>query len=492
MRRLLAVLALLVLAAPASAAPRGPFGHAGRWITDRDGRVVVLHGVDMVNKLQAKGYAPDGVGFGADDADLLTREGFNAVRLGLIYAGLEPQPGVYDDAYLGRIAGTQQLLADRGLLSLVDFHQDMYNERFNGEGWPDWAVADDGLPPQPNVGFPGNYLVQPALNRAWDHFWADDFGPGGVSVQGRYAAAWKHVAAVFRDRDEAFGYNLLNEPWPGSPYAGCFNPLGCADQDKALDAFHAEVITAVREADPDKLVWWAPYLTFDFGAATTTSVPDANAGFGFNLYCASLVAEAASQGSDPTPPDQKQQGCGYEEGYVFDNAAAVSERTGAALLMTEFGATDDLATIRRVADQADEEMVSWTYWSYFNEDVCCKRPNEGIVRDPSQPLTGDNVKQAKLDVLARPYPQVVAGTPQRWSFDAATRTFSARWATARAGGGTLPGGATTDISVPARHYPGGYAATVTGGRVTSASDAPTLMVVADGAAATVSVTVTPR
>ena len=35
-----------------------------------------------------------------------------------------------------------------GIFNQLDFHQDLYNERFRG-GWPDWAVLDDGLPAAP-------------------------------------------------------------------------------------------------------------------------------------------------------------------------------------------------------------------------------------------------------------------------------------------------------------------------------------------------------
>ena len=62
-----------LLAAPAAApgrsrsreaaAAKGPLGHAGRWITDRRGRVVILHGFNMVYKVPP--YAPDRIGFGA-------------------------------------------------------------------------------------------------------------------------------------------------------------------------------------------------------------------------------------------------------------------------------------------------------------------------------------------------------------------------------------------------------------------------------------------
>ena len=201
----------LVLAASsaAAAAPTTPLGHHGRWITDADGRVVILHGVNMVYKRPP--FAPDAVGFGADDAQFLADNGFNTVRLGVIYKGVEPQPRQYDDAYLARIEATQQVLADHGIFSLVDFHQDMYNERFQGEGFPDWAVDDDGLPAQPQLGFPYNYLAQPATIRAFDNFWANK------TVRGRglldaYAQAWRHTAAGFATAPYVMGYDLMNEP----------------------------------------------------------------------------------------------------------------------------------------------------------------------------------------------------------------------------------------------------------------------------------------
>src|SRR6266511_1390900 len=99
-------LALVALAAApaAQAAPTAPLGHAGRWITDAEGRVVITHGVNMVYKKEPN-YYPSVTGFGDDDAAFLARHGFNSVRLGVIYAGVEPKkPGQYDDAYIDHVA----------------------------------------------------------------------------------------------------------------------------------------------------------------------------------------------------------------------------------------------------------------------------------------------------------------------------------------------------------------------------------------------------
>jgi endoglycosylceramidase len=80
--------------------------------------------------------------------------------------------------------------------TLLDFHQDLYNERFQGEGWPDWQTIDDGVPSEPQLGFPTNYLVNAGLQRAFDNFWANT-PVEGRGLQEAYAAAWRRVAAKF-------------------------------------------------------------------------------------------------------------------------------------------------------------------------------------------------------------------------------------------------------------------------------------------------------
>jgi endoglycosylceramidase len=179
------------VAAAAQVLPAAPVGHAGRWLTDATGRVLLVTGVNMVNKLSP--YAPDATGFDDDDAAFLAANGFDAVRVGVIWKALEPQPGVFDDSYLARIAATARTLGQHGIVSLLDFHQDMYNEKFQGEGAPDWAIDDNGLPAFPQLGFPANYFLQPALQHAYDNFWANAPGPDGVGLQDWYAGAWRNA-----------------------------------------------------------------------------------------------------------------------------------------------------------------------------------------------------------------------------------------------------------------------------------------------------------
>src|SRR5206468_2013299 len=198
---------------------------------------------------------------------------------------------------------------------------------------------DDGLPNQPQNGFPGNYLAMPALQHAFDHFWANDPGPGGVGLQDRYAAAWRHVAERFAGNRYVLGYDLLNEPWPGSTW----------------------------------------------------------------------------------------QECSTSDDLVMSNADKRSAATGDALLMSEWGATDDVPSLLGPLELADKHMMSWQEWHYCGCDdptTTGSGDKQAIVLDPSKPPSGDNLKTTTLDVLSRPYPRLISGTPDSWAFDPDTRQFT--------------------------------------------------------------------
>jgi endoglycosylceramidase len=489
------VIATTLLGGNAWAGPTAPLGHSGRWITDARGRVVILHGVNMVYKRPP--YYPAATGFGDDDAAFLAGHGFNAVRLGVIYKGVEPSPGSYDDGYLNQIAATESTLARHGIFSQLDFHQDLYNERFQGEGWPDWAVQDDGLPNTPQFGFPANYFAMPALIRAFDHFWANDPGPGEIGLQDRYAAAWGHVAARFASAQHTVGFDLLNEPWPGTAWTTCFGPTGCPPFDtQTMAPFYQRVIAQIRRAEPQKLVWYEPNVLFNFGAdSSIPTLGDPATGFSFHVYCvAGTIMIPAFNGL----------GCDALDERVFENADRYSAATGDTLMMSEFGATDDLATIASNVEQADRHLVSWEYWHYCE----CQDPTtqgsgvQAVIVDPSLPPTGSNVKRQKLDVLSQPYPEVIAGTPSHWTFQPASRTFQLTYSTRGPGGKKFARRIRkrskravkvrqTEIFLGRARYPKGYRVSVRGGAVTSKRRAAVLKVVACPRRRSVTVTVGP-
>ncbi|MGB6203858.1 cellulase family glycosylhydrolase, partial [Mycolicibacter algericus] len=158
------------LASGPPVATDGGLGVTGSWITDSDGRVVMLHGLNQVYKLPP--FTPSASGFSDDDAQFLAANGFNVVRLGVIWAGVEPQPGVFDRDYLDSINETVQTLASHGIRVILDMHQDSYSSVFGGEGAPEWATQTGGMP-NLNLGFPLDYFFNPAQYAAWDALWSN-------------------------------------------------------------------------------------------------------------------------------------------------------------------------------------------------------------------------------------------------------------------------------------------------------------------------------
>ncbi len=469
-------LTLAIGAAPAIAAPLLPLGHAGRWITDAQGRVVVIHGVNEVAKFQP--YYPSATGFGDDDAALLAASGLNAVRVGVIWKALEPQPGVYDDAYLAQIADTVATLARHGVVSLLDFHQDLLNEKFGGEGWPDWAILDGGLPAQPLLGFPLSYATSPGLNAAMSNFYANAAGPGGVGIQDRLAAAWRHVARQFASNPYVVGYDLINEPWSINTNAiGCYMP-GCpAVEQQMVAPAEAKMMRAIRTVDQTHLLWYEPIVETQAGLGSynlPNPTGDRQAGMSFHIYCLGLPGRS----------------CSADEQSSLDQAIARGTANGDALMETEWGATDDVGLVDRQVARSDRAMMSWMWWAYTGGDPTTSGGGgaQAIVNDPAKPPTGTNVKLAKLRHLVEPYPEVIAGTPQRWSFTGGL--FSLSYTVRRAGGGDSFGaGSLTDVFVPGLWYQSGYSAAVVGGAIVSAPGASVLQIAACPGVSSVAATV---
>lgn len=448
-------------------APSGLVLHAGRWLVDGAGRVVVIHGVNMPTKWGST--YPAAAAFGDDDAALVASAGFNAVRLTVERYAVEPAPGRFDDAYVAHFADTMAMLARHGILSLIDFHQDEYGPVFHDNGFPEWMTMTDGLPNLYQVGFPFQYLANPALNRAYDHFWANDVGPSGRRLQDDDARILNRVAGALAHAPGLLGFEVINEPWPGSQYAACYAPgVGCPVFDRGpYSAYNAHAIAALRAADPQHLLWYEPLVSFNYGIPTSMqTLRDARLGFSFHDY--PLCGSAADQGI-PVPGSAP---CGPDDALVLSNATARAASTGDALLLTEFGATRDVTTLEEHLRQFDAHMVPWMYWSYDSWLVAYGPGGTALA-----PASGSNVDNGLLAVLARPYPQLVSGTPLEWQYDPAAKQLSFRYTPRRPDRhGSFGPGAETDVAVPATAYPHGYRASVTGGTIVSGPNAPILRI----------------
>jgi endoglycosylceramidase len=437
---------------------------AGPYLVDAEQRVVLLHGVNLVWKL-APYYPPDSAaGFTDTDANFLAANGFNVVRLGVLFAGVMPDQGSIDSGYLDQVDRVVQLLAAHHIWVLLDFHQDQYNEQFQGEGFPAWAVDDSGLPNDATHGFPLNEFASLALNAAYDNLWADTDG-----YEADYRQAWTAVAQRWSQQPYLLGYDLFNEPWPGTLYATCFE-VDCPLFDATLQDYQEQALAGVRAADTVHLAFFEPQQLFDFGSPSDFGpIADSAVGLSFHDYCS---AELLASTGLPDLPD-----CPLDEPRVMSNAATQIAAMGATSLLTEFGASDDLGDIGRITQLADQNLIGWTYWAYKNFNDPTGNPAEGLFASDTDLST---LKAPKAQLLIRPYAQAVAGVPQAMSFDTTSLAFSLSYTPNAA---TAP----TEIFVPAYQYPKGYSVSVQGGSVLSAPGAALLQIANDPGATLVQV-----
>lgn len=440
----------------------------GRWLVDPQGRVVIVHGLNLVWKHAP--YVPPATkrGFLPRDARWLARHGFNGARIGTLWAGLTPDaPGVADPEYARRWQRVMDLLDEQGIWMMLDAHQDQWHETYGGEGVPEWAVirpAPYNEAPPVVAPFPTGYWTG-EVSTVFDNFWADQ-----DDLLTGWAQAWEVAAKQWRDQPHLMGYDLLNEPWMGTEWPTCLSE-GCPQSyvDELQPAME-QGLAAIRAHDPDNVVWWEPQQ-FSGGQKLDTfygPVPgEDQLGFSWHNYCPDVFFE--SQGI----PGGDVENCWDFSRDRNRHALEQSATMDAVPLMTEWGASDNTRAISIDAAVADEHLMGWTEWAY-------KYWNDPTTADDAQGLFTDDrdltsVKQAKLRRLVRTYAQATAGTPLRMHFAHGSGGFRFRYRPDPAV--TAP----TRIFVSPLHYRHGYAVQVDGGHV-AGRDGRVLLVRADGTA----------
>jgi hypothetical protein len=488
MRRVTAVLLtaalVLTLAGTAGGSASADSGESvprlhreGRHLVDQYGRIVVVHGLNLVWKRAP--YAPPDTpaGFTAGDADWLERYGFNGARIGMLWAGVTPnQPGVADPAYFQKWDRVVDLLADRGIWMQFDQHQDMWHETYGGEGVPAWAAKRpfpySQLPYVP-VPFPEGYWT-PEVSTVFDNFWANKGG-----LQDSWATYWKLVAQHYKDQPYSMGYDLMNEPWAGIEWPVCML-AGCSlTYSQELQPAMTKGLQAVRQVDPDGIVWWEPQQ-FSAGVQTPTffTAPpgdEQNLGLSWHNYCTWVFLQSTGL------PLFNTDNCRSFTENREQNALRQAATMRAVPLMTEWGATDDVNAVGIDADVADEHQMGWMYWAYKHwDDPTTADAAQGLFTDDADLST---VKTDKLRQLVRTYPQATAGTDLTYDYDAATGHFTMSYRADPAIG------APTRIFVSPLTSPHGFDVAITAG--TAAVDGSYVDVTSD-VAQEIHVTITPK
>ena len=103
------------------------------------GRVRIFHGANRVAK--APPWYFDEMLEGTVDGELMEQLGFNVVRLGFMWSGYNPAPGVFNTTYMQVIETIIAKLNGHGVYVLLDLHEDILSSKFcTYDGVPLWVV----------------------------------------------------------------------------------------------------------------------------------------------------------------------------------------------------------------------------------------------------------------------------------------------------------------------------------------------------------------
>ncbi len=404
---------------------------------DSSGRQRIFHGVNMVYK--AVGPGP----WNEADYQYLASQGYNIVRFGLLWASIEPQPLHYNDAYLSWVREQMDFCAQYGLYVVLDMHQDLFSQAY-GDGAPEWATHAKGEIYRPTEPWSMAYLTNRAVMNACDSFWSNDNGPDGVSLQDHFAGMWGYTAKQLGGHPALLGYDLFNEPFPGSPgqavVADLLERVGRAlkiEQPERLLEDDSLWCAALKQLDEEavfRAVMEAPspamerferdrvQLLYQRTAQQIRQWDQAGILFWEHCYFGNLGLPTsirplpggqqayAPHGYDLTvdTPMAPYAGSRRVEA-IFALQWASAQRLGLPVLVGEWGAFYQLGEgLEQLQDQLsifDRYQWSHTYWSY--EQGCHQNPAERVLR--------------------RPYPMAVAGRLSSFCYDPCKRLFSLAW-----------------------------------------------------------------
>jgi endoglycosylceramidase len=491
-------------------APGGPY------LYDKFGRVVMLHGVNAVFKYAPFELYPDPGkpwNFTATDARRIANLGFDVVRLGILWQGIEPgsgrpnDPGVCSPGtpgkmsmlnkttaanYLANVTRTVDLLGRFHVYTLLDMHQDVYNQAFRGEGAPAWAVCTDDQPIVPLSGRWSRNYRDATLDIAETHFWLNNVVG---NLQGQFDRAWAAVARHFATNAWVVGYDPYNEPYSpelsrigaqsfaidlecfytGRPHPGVFGNSDtrevCPPDDPAEG-----VVPSIEAADPRHLVFIEPdnYSVRHQLPSLLGRMDYPNLVYNFHAYCGFRSPVTG----DPTDLDACSDQILHNLSTRQRERSSMSTEKqpgGPAWFLSEFGATRSVPLLNEITSFADGFELGWSYWSWKYYDDPTGSSHEALVGP-------DGHLEPTARVLSRPYAQAIAGTPISTSFDAVDNTFQLVYAPS------------PDVKAPtvifvdgATQFPHGYCVSVGGGHVISPSGASHLLVAANPRANEISV-----
>merc|ERR1712215_384721 len=226
------------------------------YFVDQEGRVRLFRGINSVIK-----------GFPWYDVKMLdsarhqqmSEWGFNVVRLGSMWSGVEPEEGVVNETYIGVLKDIVQGLASQGIYTYLDMHQDVLTATAGYAGVPTWLAAKFSPADHP--------YPWPMYNTSGYSTWACGYFTQEISNnfqqlykqhREEFANFWREVALRFKDDPAILAYELMNEPWTGDLYQDASLILPGNAGFELLEPFFNAASEAIRSVDDETIIFWEP------------------------------------------------------------------------------------------------------------------------------------------------------------------------------------------------------------------------------------------
>jgi endoglycosylceramidase len=396
----------------------------GTRIVDGHGRTISLRGVNAGGRSKFAPYAPfdfppgEASGYDAALAVYLDRAaswGIDVLRVPFSWQAAEPVRGAWDEAYLLRLDKLLDGAWQRGMWTILDFHQDVYAESFCGDCFPMWTLTDPPAPRHDCERWHEMYN-DPAVAAAFDAFWSDSTG-----VRTAFRDMWRRMATRHRDRPGVIVYEPINEPHEGTAPSSSW-------ASTTLPQFYTEMAALLVEVDPGALVF-VDTTAID-GVASDTSLLRP---VGDTIVLAPHSYDPlALFGGDVHPDVAIRLEPWAQRGAMWN----------VPTLIGEMGITEDhpeaAAHLRRHLDVMDRLELHGTWWEYSQTIDIWNHERLSVVR-------ADGTETSMVDELARPYPRALAGTRIDSAYDPAVRSFTLRY--------SPTGDSPTEVAVPTRLGP---------------------------------------
>lgn len=378
----------------------------GENFRDSEGRIVLLRGINARvegifdvtfddGRTALESIPP----LTAEDCTRMRALGFNLLRLPVNWSGIEPDEGVYDEPYLQAVDAAVACAANAGLFVLLDLHQDAYSKEIGEDGAPLWAIV-----PSPEALLEGpledldERRLSGQVERAFETFFDPD-DPAGL--QAAFIRMLELVGARYAEHASVIGFELFNEPVTGSD---------------ELDAFQFRAAAALRDAAPEKLVFFEPPAIrnfLDFQPLASSPFPVSGSVYSPHIYTFVFGDQAAALESVSKESLRPS----------MDNARAEANAWATPLFVGEFGVGPDTTNadlwMRYELELQDEYLASSAFWLWKEESQGRWGVFEKVGEDWQE-------RPQVVAWVSRIYPQRIAGVPESLAVDGDTGTMRLR------------------------------------------------------------------